>query len=94
MVGAARLVEAGQALFQGGALGLAHTLGQSAMLRPGNRSATVRGLHYAGSTVRPGIGVPMCLISGELAAKAVLGVPGAGPMADSGTATLAQEAGA
>ncbi|WP_434923029.1 phytoene desaturase family protein [Glutamicibacter sp. PAEs-4] len=80
--------------FKGGALGLAHTLGQSAMLRPGNRSATVRGLHYAGSTVRPGIGVPMCLISGELAAKAVLGVPGAGPMAESGAATLAQEAGA
>ena len=80
--------------FKGGALGLAHTLGQSAMLRPGNRSATVRGLHYAGSTVRPGIGVPMCLISGELAAKAVLGVSGAGPMAGSGAATLAQEAGA
>lgn len=65
--------------FRGGALGLAHTLGQSAMFRPGNRSTTVDGLYYAGSTVRPGVGVPMCLISGELAAKAIEGItaPGA-----------------
>ncbi|MFJ2617928.1 phytoene desaturase family protein [Glutamicibacter sp. NPDC087344] len=58
---------------QGGALGLAHTLRQSAMFRPANRSTTVSGLYYAGSTVRPGVGVPMCLISGELAAQAVEG---------------------
>ncbi|WP_404290762.1 phytoene desaturase family protein [Glutamicibacter arilaitensis] len=65
--------------FRGSALGLAHTLGQSAMLRPGNRSSKVAGLFFAGSSVRPGIGVPMCLISGELAAKAVNGIstPGA-----------------
>ncbi|PQZ86518.1 phytoene dehydrogenase [Arthrobacter sp. MYb222] len=80
--------------FKGGALGLAHTLGQSAMLRPGNRSAKVGGLHYAGSTVRPGIGVPMCLISGELAAKAVLGIKAAGPMDENFAATVRQEAGA
>ncbi|MGP9607095.1 phytoene dehydrogenase [Glutamicibacter sp. BW80] len=65
--------------FRGSALGLAHTLGQSAMLRPGNQSSKVAGLYFAGSSVRPGIGVPMCLISGELAAKAVngIGTPGA-----------------
>lgn len=65
--------------FQGSALGLAHTLGQSAFLRPQNRSSKVSGLYFAGSSVRPGIGVPMCLISGELAAKAVNGIstPGA-----------------
>lgn len=65
--------------FRGSALGLAHTLGQSAMLRPGNHNSKVAGLLYAGSSVRPGIGVPMCLISGELAAKTVNGIttPGA-----------------
>ncbi|MGP5698667.1 phytoene desaturase family protein [Glutamicibacter arilaitensis] len=80
--------------YRGGALGLAHTLGQSAMLRPGNRSAKVEGLYYAGSTVRPGIGVPMCLISGELAAKAVLGIKEAGPMPEHRSVMRAQEAGA
>jgi hypothetical protein len=41
----------------------------------------VEGLHYAGSSVRPGIGVPMCLISAELVLKAVQGIktPGALP---------------
>lgn len=66
--------------YQGGALGLAHTLSQSAMLRPSNRSRHVSGLYYAGATVRPGIGVPMCLISGELAAKSVEGITRPGPL--------------
>ncbi|MFS0867138.1 phytoene desaturase family protein [Microbacterium sp. 179-B 1A2 NHS] len=54
--------------FRGGALGLAHTLGQSAMFRPGNRSK-VDGLLYAGHSVLPGVGLPMCLISAELVVK-------------------------
>ncbi|AWB28650.1 phytoene desaturase [Halococcoides cellulosivorans] len=56
---------------QGTALGLAHTLRQSGPLRPGHRSAACPGLYYAGSFVRPGIGVPMTVISGEHAARAV-----------------------
>lgn len=79
--------------YRGGALGLAHTLGQSAMLRPGNHSKKVQGLHYAGSTVRPGIGVPMCLISGELAAKAVLGITAPGPLPDERRSANRREAG-
>ncbi|WP_138445068.1 phytoene desaturase family protein [Sinomonas susongensis] len=59
--------------WRGGALGLAHTLRQSAVLRPGNASRTVSGLLYAGASVRPGIGVPMCLISAELVLKRVRG---------------------
>ncbi|WP_372697456.1 phytoene desaturase family protein [Arthrobacter sp. JSM 101049] len=59
--------------WQGSALGAAHTLWQSAFLRPGIRSRRVDGLLYAGSSVRPGIGVPMCLISAELVLKAVRG---------------------
>ena len=73
--------------YRGGALGLAHTLRQSAMFRPSNRSSTVDGLYYAGSTVRPGVGVPMCLISGELAAKAVEGISAPGALDLAGFAT-------
>jgi len=56
---------------EGTALGLAHTLRQTALLRPSNRSSVVDGLYYAGAYTTPGIGVPMCLISGEHAAAAV-----------------------
>lgn len=57
---------------QGTALGLAHTLRQTGPLRPDHRSAEVDGLYFTGSYTRPGIGVPMCLISGEHTAEAVL----------------------
>ena len=66
--------------WQGGALGLAHTLGQSAFFRPSNHSTKVRGLHYAGSSVRPGIGIPMCLISAEIIAKKINGITDKGPI--------------
>ncbi|WP_430296698.1 phytoene desaturase family protein [Sinomonas sp. B1-1] len=66
--------------WRGGALGLAHTLRQSAFLRPANASRTVSGLLYAGASVRPGIGVPMCLISAELVLKRVRGERRAGPV--------------
>ncbi|WP_415854645.1 phytoene desaturase family protein [Sinomonas sp. G460-2] len=69
--------------WRGGALGLAHTLGQSAFLRPGNASRTVAGLLYAGASVRPGIGVPMCLISAELVLKLVRGDRSPGPVENS-----------
>lgn len=54
--------------WRGGMLGPAHTLGQSAMFRAGNRSRRVDGLYYAGSSTIPGIGLPMCLISAEILA--------------------------
>ncbi len=59
--------------WRGGALGLAHTLRQSALFRPRNRSRTVEGLLYAGTSVMPGIGLPMCLISAELVVKRLRG---------------------
>lgn len=58
--------------YDGTALGLAHTLGQTGPLRPDHRAKGVDGLYYAGSYTRPGIGVPMALISGEHAASAVI----------------------
>lgn len=57
---------------KGTALGLAHTLRQTGPFRPNIRSSTVAGLYYTGAYTRPGIGVPMCLISGEHAANRIL----------------------
>lgn len=51
--------------WQGNALGLAHTLSQSAFFRGSNVSKYVDGLYFAGSTTAPGVGLPMCLISAE-----------------------------
>jgi phytoene desaturase len=56
---------------QGTALGLAHTLFQTGPLRPGRRDGP-DGLYYAGAYTTPGIGMPMCLISGERTARAVV----------------------
>jgi len=56
----------------GTAMGLAHTLRQTAMFRPPIESAAVEDLYFTGGDTTPGVGVPMCLISGEHAAKAVL----------------------
>ncbi|NHN58172.1 MULTISPECIES: NAD(P)/FAD-dependent oxidoreductase [Halorussus] len=57
---------------RGTALGLAHTLRQTGPLRPNRRSTEVPGLYFTGSYTTPGIGVPMCLISGQHTADAVL----------------------
>jgi len=56
----------------GTALGLAHTLEQTSVLRPSHRSDAVDGLYFTGAYTNPGIGVPMCLIGGEHAAKKVI----------------------
>jgi phytoene dehydrogenase-like protein len=40
----------------------------------------VAGLHYAGSSTVPGIGLPMCLISAELVAKRLRGDRSSSPM--------------
>lgn len=52
--------------FQGTALGLSHTLLQTAIFRPGNKSKKVNNLYYVGQFTNPGVGMPMCLISAEL----------------------------
>ena len=57
---------------QGTALGMAHTLRQTAFLRPPHRSKEVDGLYFTGSYTTPGIGVPMCLVSGQHTADCVI----------------------
>ncbi|MGJ3507415.1 phytoene desaturase family protein [Enemella sp. A6] len=66
--------------WQGNALGLAHTLRQSAMFRPRGASRKVGGLLYAGASTLPGIGMPMCLISAELVLKRLRGDRTPGPL--------------
>ena len=65
--------------WQGTALGMAHTLKQSAFFRPANKSKKVKGLYYAGHHSVPGIGLPMCLIGAELVYKRLTGDKSAGP---------------
>lgn len=59
--------------WRGTALGMEHTLRQSAMFRPSNVSARVPNLLYVGGGTIPGVGMPMCLISAELVVKRLLG---------------------
>ena len=66
--------------WRGGALGLEHTLRQSAMFRPGNASSRVDGLYYAGASTVPGVGLPMCLISAELVLKRLRGDRSSAPL--------------
>ncbi|AZS37187.1 zeta-carotene-forming phytoene desaturase [Microbacterium lemovicicum] len=68
--------------WRGNSLGLAHTLGQSAVFRPRNASKKVENLSYAGGSVLPGIGLPMCLISAELVLKRLRGDRSTGPVAE------------
>ncbi|MFC8683273.1 phytoene desaturase family protein [Microbacterium ureisolvens] len=68
--------------WRGNALGLAHTLGQSAVFRPRNASRRVEGLSYVGASTLPGIGLPMCLISAELVVKRLRGDRSPGPLAE------------
>lgn len=65
--------------WQGTALGMAHTLKQSAFFRPKTKSAKVKNLFYSGHNSQPGIGLPMCLIAAELVYKRLINDTSAGP---------------
>lgn len=65
--------------FGGTALGLAHTLKQT-ILRPNNKSKKIKNLLYVGAGTNPGIGMPICLISSELAYKRIEGIKHPNPL--------------
>lgn len=65
--------------WSGTALGMAHTLWQSAFFRPKNYSSKLKNLYYAGHNTIPGIGLPMCLIGAELVYKHLINDRSAGP---------------
>ncbi|WP_168582950.1 phytoene desaturase family protein [Gephyromycinifex aptenodytis] len=56
---------------QGTPFALAHTFAQTGPFRPSNVERRVPGLFFAGSSTIPGVGVPMVLVSGKLAADRV-----------------------
>jgi len=56
----------------GTALGLAHTLFQTAVFRPGHRSKKVSNLWYTGQYTHPGVGVPMTLIASDVVVREIL----------------------
>jgi phytoene desaturase len=58
-------------LERGTPFGLSHTARQTGPLRPSNVEARVPGLFFAGASTLPGVGVPMVLLSGRLAARRV-----------------------
>ena len=51
----------------------AHSFFQTGPFRPANLAPRVDGVVFAGSGTQPGVGVPMVLISGRLAAERILG---------------------
>ncbi|NBN97098.1 MAG: hypothetical protein EBV41_05645 [Actinobacteria bacterium] len=50
---------------------LAHTFRQTGPFRPNNIDKRVPGLFFVGSSTVPGVGVPMVLVSGKLAARRI-----------------------
>lgn len=60
-----------QGLERGTPFALAHTWRQTGPLRPANHDERVPGLFFAGASTLPGVGVPMVLLSGKLAAERV-----------------------
>jgi 1-hydroxy-2-isopentenylcarotenoid 3,4-desaturase len=57
--------------YKGTALGLAHTLFQTAVFRPSHQSKKVKNLYYTGSYTHPGIGVPMVIISAQIVSELI-----------------------
>jgi phytoene desaturase len=67
---------AAQGMAAGTPFSLAHTFGQTGPFRPSTLPRTgPENVVLAGSGVQPGVGVPMVLISGRLAAERITGVP-------------------
>ena len=60
-----------QGMARGTPFGLAHTFRQTGPFRPAQRRPAGAGLVFVGSSTVPGVGVPMVLVSGKLAAARV-----------------------
>lgn len=66
--------------FKGTALGLAHTFKQTALFRPNNIHKKIKNLFFVGAGTNPGIGMPICLISGELVYKRIVEIKDPKPL--------------
>jgi phytoene desaturase len=63
--------------YKGTALGLSHTLMQTAIFRPSCRSTKVENLFFTGQYTHPGVGVPMVLIASEIVTDEIRNTYGA-----------------
>lgn len=66
--------------YKGTALGLAHTLSQSALWRPNNVSKKVKNLYFTGAYQNPGIGMPICMISAQTVYKRIENIDSPHPL--------------
>jgi phytoene desaturase len=62
-----------QGMERGAPFASAHTFFQTGPFRPSNIAAGFENVVFAGSGTQPGVGVPMVLISGRLAAERIVG---------------------
>jgi len=62
-----------QGLAAGTPFAAAHSFGQSGPFRPPTLDRRVTNLVFCGSNSQPGVGVPMVLLSGKLAAARITG---------------------
>ena len=62
-----------QGMEQGAPFASAHTFFQTGPFRPRNIAAGIENVVFAGSGTQPGVGMPMVLISGRLAAERIVG---------------------
>jgi phytoene desaturase len=60
-------------LAAGAPFAAAHTFGQTGPFRPATLDRRIENLVFCGSNTQPGVGVPMVLVSGRLAAERVAG---------------------
>lgn len=62
--------------------GESHLLRQSILFRTRNKSRKVKNLYYVGAGTLPGVGLPMCLISAQLAYKRIVGNLSSAPLTE------------
>ena len=62
-----------QGMEAGAPFAAAHTFFQTGPFRPRNMAQGFENVVFAGSGTQPGVGVPMVLISGRLAAERIVG---------------------
>lgn len=62
-----------QGLARGAPFAAAHNFAQTGPFRPANLDRRIKNLVFCGSNTQPGVGVPMVLISGRLAAERITG---------------------
>jgi phytoene desaturase len=63
---------ADQGMAAGTPFAAAHTFRQTGPFRPGNLHPSLGNVVFTGSGTQPGVGVPMVLISGKLAASRIV----------------------